>query len=81
MSVTCIISYLKGISERVQRQVLKDFKMGKYKILVSTSVAEEGLDIMECNIVIRYNYSTNEIGRIQTKGTKLKTKQSLPDSM
>ena len=48
--------------------MLKDFREGHHKILIATSVAEEGLDIPECNLILRYNYSTNEIGRMQTKG-------------
>ena len=58
-----------GITNSQQEQVLQDFKDGLHKILVATSVAEEGLDIQACNIIIRYNYTTNEVGRVQTKGT------------
>ncbi len=62
------LSPASGITDSQQEQVLKDFKDGRHKILVATSVAEEGLDIQACNIVIRYDYYTNEVGRIQTKG-------------
>ena len=57
-----------GVSDRRQARVLKDFREGHHKILIATSVAEEGLDIPKCNLILRYNYSTNEIGRMQTKG-------------
>lgn len=63
-----LVAY-SGITTSEQEEVLEGFKEGKYKILVATAVAEEGLDIQACNIVIRYDYSTNEIGRVQTKGT------------
>ena len=57
-----------GMSSRAQQEVVKNFKLGKSRLLIATSVAEEGLDIKECNCVFRYNYTTNEIGRVQAKG-------------
>lgn len=51
-----------------QEASLQSFRDGKCKILIATSVAEEGLDIRACNLVIMYNYVTGEVGRIQRAG-------------
>jgi len=37
-------------------------------LLVATDVAQEGLDMPSCNFVIRYNFVSNEIGSVQSKG-------------
>lgn len=48
-----------------QREVISKFRTGKINLLIATTVAEEGLDIKECNIVIRYGLVTNEIAMVQ----------------
>lgn len=45
--------------------MIKQFREGALNLLFSTSVAEEGLDIPECNIVVRYGLMTNEIAMMQ----------------
>lgn len=37
-------------------------------LLVATDVAQEGLNMPRCNFVVRYNFVSNEIGSVQSKG-------------
>ncbi|CAH1791869.1 unnamed protein product, partial [Owenia fusiformis] len=57
-----------GLTQADQDGYIEEFRNGTCRLLVATSVAEEGLDIPECNIVIRYDYVTNEIAMVQAKG-------------
>lgn len=57
------------MTESQQTEIVERFKEGYYKVLVCTSVGTEGLDVPDCNIVISYNYSANEITKIQIRGT------------
>ncbi|KAM6979182.1 interferon-induced helicase C domain-containing protein 1 isoform 2-T2 [Tautogolabrus adspersus] len=61
-------SVVKPMTAAEQKDVLKKFGSGEVNLLIATSVAEEGLDIPECNIVIQYGHLTNEIGMIQARG-------------
>jgi Fanconi anemia group M protein len=58
----------KGLSQKEQIEILELFKEGKYNVLVSTNVGEEGLDISECDLVIFYDVVASEIRLIQRKG-------------
>jgi len=58
----------KGLSQKRQLEILDRFKQGKYNVLVSTNIGEEGLDIAECDIVIFYDVVASEIRLIQRKG-------------
>ncbi|KAJ3025951.1 UNVERIFIED_CONTAM: hypothetical protein HDU68_006423 [Siphonaria sp. JEL0065] len=53
---------------KTQRKVVSDFKNGELNLLVATKVAEEGIDIQPCNLVIRFDTVTSVISNIQSRG-------------
>ena len=51
-----------------QEVLLQCFKTGQTKLLISTSVLEEGLDVPECNLVIRFEGAATLRALVQTRG-------------
>jgi len=58
----------KGLRQKDQVAMIRDFKAGKYNVLVATSVAEEGLDIPSTDLVVFYEPIPSEIRTIQRRG-------------
>lgn len=58
----------RGMSQKKQVQMVDDFKSGLYNVLVATSVAEEGLDIPQVDLVVFYEPVPSEIRAIQRRG-------------
>jgi Fanconi anemia group M protein len=58
----------KGLSQKKQIAVLNRFREGEFRVLVATSVGEEGLDIPSTDVVIFYEPVPSEIRSIQRKG-------------
>uniref|UniRef100_A0A0P6J5Z4 RNA helicase n=1 Tax=Heterocephalus glaber TaxID=10181 RepID=A0A0P6J5Z4_HETGA len=56
------------MTQRDQQEVIRKFRVGTLNLLVATSVAEEGLDIAKCSVVVRYGLLTNEISMVQARG-------------
>uniref|UniRef100_A0A670YLB4 RNA helicase n=1 Tax=Pseudonaja textilis TaxID=8673 RepID=A0A670YLB4_PSETE len=61
-------SEFQHMTQNEQKDIIQKFRTGKINLLIATTVAEEGLDISQCNIVIRYGLVTNEIAMIQARG-------------
>jgi len=55
-------------SQKEQLETLTRLNKGEKKILFATRVGEEGLDIIECNLVIFYDSVSDAIRFIQRKG-------------
>ena len=64
----------KGLSQKEQIQILNEFQMGFYNILCASQVAEEGLDVVETNVVIFYEPTPSAIRKIQRSGRTARTK-------
>ncbi|XP_076909820.1 DEAD-box ATP-dependent RNA helicase FANCM-like [Bidens hawaiensis] len=58
----------KGQSQKVQQAVLQKFRAGGYNVIVATTIAEEGLDIMEVDLVICFDANISPIRMIQRMG-------------
>lgn len=57
-----------GMRQEEQNSILKKFREGKFNVLVATSIAEEGLDIPEVDLVVFYEPIPSEIRHIQRRG-------------
>jgi endoribonuclease Dicer len=57
-----------NISLRTQVMTVAKFRRGELNCLFSTSVAEEGLDIPQCNLVVRFDLYKTMIGYVQSRG-------------
>lgn len=40
------------------------------KVMVATTVANEGIDIPQCNLIVKYNMTGNVISKVQQEGKK-----------
>ncbi|WP_456328355.1 DEAD/DEAH box helicase, partial [Archaeoglobus sp.] len=58
----------RGLKQREQVEIVERFRSGEIKVLVATSVGEEGLDIPEVDLVVFYEAIPSEIRSIQRKG-------------
>lgn len=58
----------KGMSQKEQARVLSAFRDGRFPILVASSVAEEGLDVPDVDLVVFFEAVPSEIRAIQRRG-------------
>jgi ERCC4-type nuclease len=57
-----------GMTQTEQRETLEEFRSGEFEVLVSTSVAEEGLDVPEVDLVLFFEPVPTAIRSVQRKG-------------
>ncbi|MCE3051910.1 hypothetical protein HAX54_051179, partial [Datura stramonium] len=58
----------KGQSQKNQQAVLEKFRTGEYNVIVATSIGEEGLDIMEVDLVVCFDANISPLRMIQRMG-------------
>jgi ERCC4-related helicase len=58
----------QGMNQKEQARVLGGFRDGRFPILVASSVAEEGLDVPDVDLVVFFESVPSEIRAIQRRG-------------
>jgi ERCC4-related helicase len=57
-----------GLKQKKQIETVQKFRDGEYRVLISTRVGEEGLDISEVNTVVFFDNVPSSIRYVQRKG-------------
>lgn len=50
-----------GMLEEEKIYILKKYRKGEINLLVVIFVGSEGIDVLDCNFIIIYNYIGNEV--------------------
>ncbi|KAJ7597268.1 hypothetical protein C8J56DRAFT_919639 [Mycena floridula] len=58
----------KGMAQKQQLEVIKQFKADVFNVLVATSIGEEGLDIGEVDLIVCYDVQKTPIRMLQRVG-------------
>ncbi|KAK0472051.1 hypothetical protein IW261DRAFT_1343854 [Armillaria novae-zelandiae] len=58
----------RTLLKQSQEETLSDFRIGEKNLIISTSVAEEGIDIQACGCVIRWDPPQNMVSWLQSRG-------------
>ena len=58
----------EGLTQEEQAKLLERFRKGEFKVLVATSIAEEGLDVPSVDLIVFYEPVPSEIRYIQRRG-------------
>jgi ERCC4-related helicase len=58
----------KGMDQHLQTETLDMFRRGEFKVLVSSSIGEEGLHVPDVDLVVFYEAVPSEIRYIQRRG-------------
>lgn len=62
------VAFILRFGFKIINICLMGFVCLKVTLLVATSVAEEGLDIRQCNVVIRFDLAKTVLAYIQSRG-------------
>jgi ERCC4-related helicase len=57
-----------GLSQKEQKKIIEEFRSNEFNCLIATSVAEEGLDIPQVDLVIFYEPVPSAIRTVQRRG-------------
>lgn len=68
ISARAFVGKKAGTTKDDQARTISDFREGRFRALVATSIGEEGLDIPTVDAVVFYEPVPNEIRNIQRKG-------------
>ncbi|KAK0494093.1 hypothetical protein EDD18DRAFT_1356040 [Armillaria luteobubalina] len=58
----------RTLLKQSQEETLSDFRVGEKNLIISTSVAEEGIDVQACGCVIRWDPPPNMVSWLQSRG-------------
>lgn len=65
---TAFLDITRTLLKQSQSEALSDFRTNAKSLLVSTAVAEEGIDIQACGSVIRWDIPPNMVSWTQSRG-------------